>query len=70
MYTQIPEFFQKNGYKDMIDIQRNATIEMHSSNLFENVAKSPKREAVFASAMKIQDLMPPSTHPQFQFSES
>jgi hypothetical protein len=54
----------------MIDMKNNVAIDMFNANFFPRLANDPKLEAVFASAMKIQDVAPPTTHPQFPFSES
>lgn len=70
IWLQIPEHFHKNGYKDMINPEKNVTIEMYGSNFFQQLSTDPRREAAFASAMKIQDLAPPSMHPEFPFFES
>jgi len=71
IWAQTPEFFRKNGYKkDMIDVKKNVTTDMYGGDFFQHLSTDPKREAVFASAMKIQDVAPPSTHPQFPFVES
>jgi hypothetical protein len=53
MHIRIPEFFRKNGNKDMIGVKKNGIIAMQSSNLFEYLANDPKCETIFASAMKI-----------------
>lgn len=42
---------------------------MYGSNFFDQLGADPKREADFASAMKLQDLAPKTAVPQFPYSE-
>jgi hypothetical protein len=67
--VQIPYFLAKNGYNDITDLSNNPTLSMYGSNFFDQLAADPRREANFASAMKIQELAPPSAVPQFPYSE-
>jgi hypothetical protein len=42
---------------------------MYGSNFFQQLGQDPRREADFASAMRIQDLAPPIVMPQFPYSD-
>jgi hypothetical protein len=70
LYTQIPPFLQKTGFKDITDMEHNPCLELHGDNFFEYLGKNPEKEKVFASAMSMQDNTPPITLPNYPFQDA
>jgi O-methyltransferase len=67
IWVEIPGFFRKNSYQDIFDLTNNPTLAKYGSNFFEQLAQDPRREADFATAMKIQETVPESTFPPFPY---
>ena len=70
IWLATPAWLRENGYNDVTDLENNPTKALHGKNFWAALAEDSRREADFASAMKIQDEIPKAFAGEYAWGEA